>query len=82
MNKMQLDAGRERLQDKRNVFHQKIESIKQEGDAKIKAMQEQAAKASGEMKAKLEKRIEETRADYKRRADKLHQAWELIKEAA
>jgi hypothetical protein len=80
--KLKLDAAHERLQDKRNVFRQKMESIKQEVDAKVKAMQEQGAKASGELKAKLERRIEEARADYKRRADKLHQAWELIKEAA
>jgi hypothetical protein len=80
--KLKLDAGRERLQAKRNSFQQKMESVKQEGDAKIRAMQEQAFKATGEIKAELETRIEETRADYKRRADKLHQAWELIKEAA
>ena len=42
--KLKLDADHERLQDKRNVFRQKMESIKQEGDAKIKAMQEQAAR--------------------------------------
>ena len=80
--KLKLDAARERLQAQRDILHQKMESINKEGEAKIKAMQEQAAKATGEMKAQLEKRLEQTRTDYKRRADKLHQAWELIKEAA
>ena len=59
-----------------------IEAIKREGEAKIKSLQEQAAQAKGEMKAKLEKRIGEARADHQLRVDKLSKAWQLIKEAA
>ena len=39
------------------------------------------AKAQGDAKAKLEARIAKVQSEYKRRADKLHQAWELTKEA-
>jgi len=34
------------------------------------------------MKAELEKRIGEERADHRLRVDKLSKAWQLIKEAA
>lgn len=50
-------------------------------DAKIKTLKEHVAKAKGDAKAKLGARITEIQSDYKRRADKLHQAWELTKEA-
>jgi hypothetical protein len=50
-------------------------------DAKIKSLQEQAAKAKGDAKAKIEARIAEVRSEYERRSDKLKQAWELTKQA-
>jgi len=80
--KTKVDDAHNRLEARRNLLHKKIEEIKHEGGAKIKSMQEQAAKTTAETKTKLDKRIEEVRADYKVRTDKLHQAWQLIKEAA
>jgi uncharacterized membrane protein len=80
--KAKIDVVQNRVKAKRELLHEKIEEIKHEGEAKIKSLQQQAATARSEMKANLEKRIDETRADYKIRADKLSQAWQLIKEAA
>ena len=44
-------------------------------------MQEQVAKATGQTKANLEKRVVE-RAKHNERVAKLRQAWQLVKEAA
>jgi len=43
-------------------------------------LQAQAAKARGERKAKLEKRIAELKAEQKRRTEQLKQAGQNIKE--
>jgi hypothetical protein len=59
----------------------RLESSQQETEAKIQSLETQAAKARGERKAKLEKRIAELKADYQRRSDQLKQAGEHIKEA-
>jgi hypothetical protein len=59
----------------------RIEMSQQETDAKIKSLQEQAARESGERKAKVEAHIAELQADQKRRSDLLKKAWELTKEA-
>jgi hypothetical protein len=55
--------------------------LRQENEAKIGALQEQAAEAQADLKEKLDRRIAEIRADYDRRSAKLKQAWELAKEA-
>jgi uncharacterized membrane protein len=80
--KAKLDAAQNRLQARRDQIHKRIEAINREWEAKINSLQEQAAKAKGERKAKLEKRIAEERANHKIRVEKLNQAWQLIKEAA
>ena len=80
--KAKLDAAQNRLQARRDLLEKRIEAIKREGEAKIKSLQEQAAQARGEVKAKLEKRIAEERADHQLRTDKLNKAWQLVKEAA
>ena len=80
--KGKLDAAQSRLQARRDLLKEKIEAFKREGDAKIKLLQEQAARAKGETKARLEKRIAEERANHQLRAVKLSQAWQLVKEAA
>lgn len=80
--KAKLDAAQNRFQARRDLLKEKIEAIEREGEAKIKSLQEQAAQAKGEMKAKLEKRIAEERADHKLRVEKLSRAWQLVKGAA
>ena len=59
----------------------RIEQTKREADAKITAMQEQLKHASERQKAKIEKRIAETKADLESRGAKLKKAGQLAKEA-
>jgi uncharacterized membrane protein len=80
--KAKLDAAQYRLQARRDLLKQRVEAIEREGEAKIKSLQEQAAQAKGEMKAKLERRLAEERADHQLRVEKLRKAWQLVKEAA
>jgi len=45
-------------------------------------MQAQVAKATGQAKANLEKRVADERAKHNARVAKLQQAWQLVKEAS
>ncbi len=76
-----VDAAKAKLQATQDQIQAQIEAGRQETEAKIKALQEQAAKESGDRKAKRDARIAELKADQKRRSDLLKQAWELTKEA-
>jgi uncharacterized membrane protein len=76
-----IEDTRHNLQDKRDEVQARIESIEREGEAKIESLQHQLKTARDERKQRLDKRIAELRADYRERADKLHQAWELTKSA-
>ena len=76
-----IDATKARLQASQDAIQARIEASQKETEAKIKSLQGQAAKESGERKAKREARIAELQADQKRRSDLLKQAWELTKEA-
>ena len=77
-----IDAAQERLQSQRDRIKERVEAHKREAEAKIKTLQEQAAKARGEMKVRLEQRVAEARADHEARVEKLNRAWQLVKEAA
>jgi uncharacterized membrane protein len=77
-----IDATQKRIQTRRDGIEAKIESIKREGEAKLKSLEEQGAKAKGDAKAYLDRRIVETRADDEARNAKLSKAWKLVKEAA
>ena len=76
-----VDAAKARLQTTQDAIQARIDASQKETDAKIKSLQAQAAKESGERKAKREARIAELQADQKRRSDLLKHAWELTKEA-
>jgi uncharacterized membrane protein len=76
-----VDAAQKKLQTHRDKLNEEIAAIKREGEAKSQLLQEQAAKARGNIKATLEKRIAETRSDHNVRVDKLSKAWQLVKEA-
>jgi uncharacterized membrane protein len=76
-----IDAARAKLQAMQDGIQTRIETSKQETDAKIKSLEEQAAKAHGTRKAKLEARIAEMRAKQERRSELLGQAWELTRQA-
>ncbi len=48
---------------------------------KIEELQDQASRVGRETKVRLETRIDELRADYNARIEKLRQAWDLTKQA-
>ena len=77
-----IDATQQRLQTRRDGIESKIDGIMREGEAKVKSLEEQAAKAKGEAKARLQRRIAETRSDNDARNDKLRKSWQLVREAA
>ncbi|HEX2454029.1 MAG TPA: DUF1269 domain-containing protein [Vicinamibacterales bacterium] len=76
-----LDAAQSRLQAQGDAAKQKVAAIKRQTDAKIQLLKDQAAKARGDAKTRLERRAEETRADSEARLDKLGKAWQLVKDA-
>jgi len=76
-----IDATKAKLQATHDRAKAALEAAKQKMDAKIKTLQEQATKAKGDAKAKIEARIAEVKSEYKQRTDKLKQAWELTKQA-
>jgi hypothetical protein len=64
--KKKIDAAKARLQATRDAIQARLGASQKATDAKIKMLQEQAAKASGQRKAKREARIAELKADQKR----------------
>jgi uncharacterized membrane protein len=76
-----ISSAKAKLQATQDRAKAAAEATKQEMDAKIKALKEQLAKAQGDAKAKLEARLAKIESEYKRRANKLQEAWELTKEA-
>jgi uncharacterized membrane protein len=76
-----IEAVKGKLRATQDRAKAALAKASEENEAKIKALQAKAAKAQGDAKTKLEARISEGRADFKRRSDKLHQAWELTKQA-
>jgi uncharacterized membrane protein len=76
-----IDAAKAKLLAIQERARAASDAAEKETTAKIKYLQEHVAKAHGEAKAKLEARIAQVRSDSKQRIDKLHQAWELTKQA-
>ncbi len=76
-----ISTAKARLRATRDRAKAAAEATKHEMDAKVKSLKEQMAKAQGDAKAKLKARIAEVQSGYKQRANKLHQAWKLTKEA-
>jgi uncharacterized membrane protein len=59
----------------------RLQHTKEEIDAKLKALETQAAKANPEVKGRVQQRISELRADFGTREQKLTKAFELAQEA-
>jgi uncharacterized membrane protein len=76
-----VDATKAKLKAAQNSIQARIDASQKETDAKVKSLQDQAAKESGQRKAKREARIAELKESQKRRSDLLKQAWELTKKA-
>jgi uncharacterized membrane protein len=80
--KAKLDTAEKRVEARRTLIKERIDAIEREGETRIKTLQEQAEKALGEKKQKLEQQIARERTNHKARVEKLRQAWQLVKEAA
>ena len=76
-----MNDAREKLQAAGARAKGRQEQFERETNAKIKQLQDQAAKAKGEAKVAIDQKIGVMRADYTRRSQKLQQAWERTKEA-
>jgi uncharacterized membrane protein len=74
-----VEAAQDKLQAAQDSLQMRLEMSQQETEAKIQSLQTQAAKVSGERKARREARIAELQAEQKRRSDQLKQAWEQTK---
>ena len=80
--KATLDAAQKRFDARRALVMERIDAFERDSEAKITALEDQAVKATGEMKANLDARIAEERAKHQARISKLGTAWQLVKEAA
>jgi uncharacterized membrane protein len=69
-----LQAAGERAKGRR-------QQLERETMAKVKQLQDRAAAAKADAKAKIDQQVATIQADYKRRSEKLDQAWALAKEA-
>lgn len=79
--KARVEKAKAALQATNKRIKDDIEKFEVNTKAKIDAIDKQVAKATGEAKARLEKRRDELKADRVARSAKLKQAWELTKEA-
>jgi hypothetical protein len=78
--KRELDLSRLKFNTIKNQARCHATTIRRETEAKIVCLQEQAAKAKAERRAKLEQLAEELRVDYVNRATKLSLAWRIAGE--
>jgi uncharacterized membrane protein len=76
-----INATKAKLQAMQDGIQTRMETSKQETEAKVKSLQEQAGKARGERKAKLEAGIAELRAKQEKHDELLEKSWELTKQA-
>jgi len=76
-----VDDAKAKLEAAKNNAKMRVDEINREAQAKIQSLYDQASKAPGDAKARLEKRIDEMKADHQVRSEKLGQAWHLTKEA-
>jgi len=60
---------------------QRIDTLKQEADAKAEALKLQLTLAKGDVKARIEDRMKRVKSAHHLRSAKLAQAWSLTKEA-
>jgi len=79
--KAKVDEAQAKLNKAAKHAQDRMHQVEEQGEAKIKELQSQAAKARGDAKAKIDTRIAVTRTDYERRAALLKQAGELTRQA-
>jgi len=59
----------------------RVDEVNKTMVARMQALKDQASRASGEAKARLEQQIAHIKSEHDTRTTKLHQAWQLTKEA-
>lgn len=72
--KTDLDGAVHRAQER-------VDTLKQEADAKAESLKLQLSQAQGDVKARIEERMKRVKSAYHARGTKLAQAWNLTKEA-
>jgi len=78
-----IDALNAKLQEKLDQAKQRSEQIKGETEAKVKSLQERAAKAQGDAKRAFDSRVAQIRGEYEERSRRLKGlAAEQLKKAA
>lgn len=77
----QIEDAAEKLARTADKARDRLERAKEEMNAKIQALQEQAANARPEVKTRIEQRIAEVRKDFSEREQKLNRAYALTQEA-
>ena len=60
---------------------QRLDTLKQEADAKVESLKLQLSQAQGDVKARIEERTKRVKRAFHARGAKLSQAWSLAKEA-
>lgn len=81
MVQTKIDVTKDRLKAMQIGIMARIETTRQETEAKIDSLQEQTDRARGERKCKIERHIAELQVEQGRRSDLLKQAQELIKQS-
>jgi len=79
--KQEVTKADQRLRAAADDASVRIKRYREETEAKVRTLQDQAKKASSEARAWIDKRIAEMYADGQLRIDKLEQAWKLTQEA-
>jgi uncharacterized protein YlxW (UPF0749 family) len=59
----------------------RVDTVRQEADAKAETLKLQLSRANGDVKARIEDRMKRVKSTYHARGVLLSQAWELTKEA-
>jgi len=78
--KAQVAAATASLAAARNGARGRFDELEREAACKIKSLEQQLAKAPGEVKVRLDERMKRVRAAYRERGARLARAWEVIRE--
>jgi uncharacterized membrane protein len=76
-----IDEAQRKLEATAETARLRLEETRLELDAKLKALEEQSAKAEPETRSHLERRIAQLRKDFTERAERLTRAFDLAQRA-
>jgi uncharacterized membrane protein len=79
--KKNVKSAEQSLREAADTANARAKHYREETEAKIRALEDQAKNARADSKARINERIAEIRADQKQRTGKLEQAWKLTQEA-